>query len=289
MVRKEVTPAKYRYPTREKRSSAEACGLFDEGEDLWFGVTTGSPDLAGAVAKYKLAAELEHAGAQNYLGLAYRHGSGVERNEVEAVRLYMKAARAGNAEGQNNLGACYSLGISVKRDHVHAYHLYKYAEQAGTCMAAKNNLGRCLQRGLGCEKDPSLAFALFKEAADAGIHAAQSNLGICYELGKGTPKDPKKAVQLYSAAAAAGSVAAMFNLAVSYEEGVGVDASDVQGNKDKALYWMERAAGKGDKNAIEALKDMKEYDALLKIQQQQEKASANSPIQPNQAAPVLVD
>ena len=73
-------------------------------------------------------------------------------------------------------------------------------------------------------------------------------------------RDLKKAVQLYSAAAAAGSVAAMFNLAVSYEDGVGVDDPEEK-RVEKARYWMERAASKGDRNALEALKDMPRADA----------------------------
>lgn len=105
--------------------------LFEAVKDLWFGVTNGAPDLAGAMAKYKLSTDMGRAGAQNYLEVAHRHGSGAERNETEAVRLYTLSARADNAEEQSNLGACYFLVVVVKRDHVHAHHLYKYAEHVG--------------------------------------------------------------------------------------------------------------------------------------------------------------
>ena len=81
MPRRESVPARFRYPTKEKRPSPEAQALFEEGESLWFGQSEGTtPDLTAAVKKYEAAAALGHAGAQNYLGLAYRHGSGVERD-----------------------------------------------------------------------------------------------------------------------------------------------------------------------------------------------------------------
>ena len=55
------------------------------------------------------------ANAQNNLGNCYQHGTGVDKDEKEAVRLYKLAADQGDAQAISNLetlGMCHTQVIS---------------------------------------------------------------------------------------------------------------------------------------------------------------------------------
>ena len=60
-------------------------------------------DHEQAVFHYRKAAEQGHVPAQNNLGLMYKSGRGVARDDTEAVRWYRKGAEQGNASAQINL------------------------------------------------------------------------------------------------------------------------------------------------------------------------------------------
>ena len=69
-------------------------------------VVTYSPEL---VKK----AEEGDAEAQCVLGSCYLSGTGVGKDEKEAVKWYTKSAEQGNARAQRNLGLCYYQGTGV--------------------------------------------------------------------------------------------------------------------------------------------------------------------------------
>ena len=51
----------------------------------------------------------------------YDKGTGVPKDEVEAVKWYRKAADQGHAAAQFNLGGMYAEGRGVPKDDVEAY------------------------------------------------------------------------------------------------------------------------------------------------------------------------
>ena len=109
-------------------------------------------DLAKHMFETMLAAEQGFVRAQYNLGICYHDGTGVPRDEVEAVKWYRKAAEQGFAPAQINLGICYF-------------------------------------NGEGVEKDSMQAVSWFRKAAEQGAAEAQFYLGICYHDGKGVAKD----------------------------------------------------------------------------------------------------
>jgi len=70
---------------------------------------------------YRKAAEQGHADAQFYLGGCYLSGTGVAKDEAEAVDWFRKAAEQGNAYAQYDLGWCYANGAGVAKDYIEAY------------------------------------------------------------------------------------------------------------------------------------------------------------------------
>jgi len=61
-------------------------------------------------------AEQGDAKAQFYLGVMYTLGSGVLKDDKEAVKWYRKAAEQGLADAQYNLSVSYGRGIGVTQD-----------------------------------------------------------------------------------------------------------------------------------------------------------------------------
>ena len=65
----------------------------------------------------------------------YGTGSGVSRDDAEAIRWYRRAADQGDALAQSNLGWMYENGRGVQRDRVEAVRWYTRAADQGDSWA----------------------------------------------------------------------------------------------------------------------------------------------------------
>lgn len=74
-----------------------------------------------SLAETRTKAEQGGAKAQFNLGLMYRQGQGVPKDDAEAVKWYRKATEQGFAGAQTNLGLMYNKGEGVPRDDIEAY------------------------------------------------------------------------------------------------------------------------------------------------------------------------
>ena len=79
--------------------------------------------------------ELRLAEVQYWLGYCYNYGTGVERDEAEAVKWYRKAAEQGYAEAQYRLGECYENGVGVTESLQEAKQWYQKAAQQGETLS----------------------------------------------------------------------------------------------------------------------------------------------------------
>jgi hypothetical protein len=68
----------------------------------------------------------------------YAQGSGVARDDVQAVSWYRKAADQGVAQAQTNLGLMYAQGEGVTQDYVQAHMWFNIASANGDADARKN-------------------------------------------------------------------------------------------------------------------------------------------------------
>lgn len=73
--------------------------------------------------------------AQNYLGVHYQLGLGVQRDYGEAVKWYQQSAENGNPDAQRNLGTMYYQGHGVPQDNGLAYGWYYVASKNGNSKA----------------------------------------------------------------------------------------------------------------------------------------------------------
>lgn len=78
-------------------------------------------DYEQAAKLYRPLAEKGNAEAQYVLGMMYRAGRGVERDNKEASKWYQLAAEQGHPIAQFYLGWMYARGRSVPQDYVKSY------------------------------------------------------------------------------------------------------------------------------------------------------------------------
>lgn len=202
-----------------------------------------------AVKWYQKASEQGYAISQCNLGVCYEYGQGVEKNEVEAVKWYRKAAEQGYARAQYNLGICYYNGTGVEKNEVEAVKWYrKAAEQEFS--DAQYSLGFCYYNGKGVERNVVEAVKWYRKAADQGNAYAQSNLGLCYENGQGVERNVVEAVKWYRKAAEQGNTVAQYNIGICYYYGKGTSKDN-----GSAKFWMKKAAEQGYEDAIEFLNE----------------------------------
>ena len=84
-------------------------------------LTTAFCHAADSIEVVRAKADQGEASAQLDLGLSYFKGTGVVKDEVEAVKWYRKAADRGDALAQYTLGFMYANGTGVAKDETEAY------------------------------------------------------------------------------------------------------------------------------------------------------------------------
>jgi TPR repeat protein len=88
------------------------------------------------------------ADAQNYLGILYYLGLGVQKDYKKTLKWYELAAKAGHADAQRNYADMINFGRGTQKDNYQAYKWYFAASQQGnikaerqiTAIAASGNL-----------------------------------------------------------------------------------------------------------------------------------------------------
>ena len=211
---------------------------FQKGEAYYNGTPTVSKDYQEAFQCYYTAAMLGHAMAQCQLGLMYRDGLGIEKDEAMAFQWFLKAAAAGQncPRGKFYVGRCYQFGNGVKIDYAEAVKWYTVSAKEGDAYA-QLNLGVCNEFGYGVKISYETAVYWYELSANQGDSLAQYNLGLMYKYGRGVKKDKEKAVALFKKSAAQGDPNGICLLGTCYAYGEGVET-----DKKKAFTLIKRAA-----------------------------------------------
>lgn len=214
--------------------------LFEAGRAFLRG-DTARRDPERALALFREAAELGHAGAMREIGNAYAAGAGgVRRDLREAMRWWERAAKRGDPVANFNLGRTLERGRGVPPDPERAVLHYRLAAAAGYAKA-ETNLGIMFLLGRGVQRDPAEALALFERAAASGEPVAQYNAGLMRARGLGGRADRQRARRLLEAAARQDDRNAQLALA----QFLVAVAPDDEERLAEALYWYEVAARPG--------------------------------------------
>ena len=201
------------------------------------------------ISALRTAAEQGDTKAQCELGLKYQFGSGVPKNEVEAVLWYRKAAEQGFALAQAFLGDMCKEGHGVGKNEAEAVSWYRKAAEQGEAYG-QSQLSNSYYEGRGVNKSEIEAVKWCRKAAEQGFAKAQYNLGVMYRKGLGVTKNADEAAHWYRKAAEQGETDAQTTLGIMYGKGMGVAKSDAE-----AFLWFRRAAEQGDPDAEAFLGD----------------------------------
>jgi TPR repeat protein len=203
-------------------------------------------DEEEAAIWFRKAADQNLALAQYNLGVCYDNGQGVAKDSLKAVKWYRKAADQNLAYAQCNLGAHYEHGVGVQEDLVEAVRLYSNAAEQHYALA-QYNLAACYASGKGVAQDSVEAVKWYRLAAEQDNALAECNLGICYANGQGVAKDELEAVKWFHKAANQNDSLAQYNLGIIYYNGYGVAQ-----NETEAYIWFSFAAAQGDADASQS-------------------------------------
>lgn len=115
-------------------------------------------------AKLSKSNKQNSAESQFNLGLMYRLGQGVPKNDAKAAKWYRKAAAQGYAGACVNLGMIYYNGQSVPVDYTKAAMWYRKGAELNDA-EGQYNLGTMCYNGLGVSKNLIQAYAWFDLAS----------------------------------------------------------------------------------------------------------------------------
>lgn len=203
---------------------------------------------------YELAATRNNAEGIFGLGLCYKKGLGVEKDEKRAFQCFLKATELGLLEAQFEVAEAYQDGKGVQMDSERAFDLYYKSAQKGHKIS-EFMVGWYLMRNFGVmdnafittrRKDTVKAFEWFMKSALQGYHPAQRRIGAFYESGTNPcVRNIEKALEWYKKAAEQGNDKAIFAIGRLYANGLD------ERNPDhcKAFEYYLQAANKGLREA----------------------------------------
>ena len=140
--------------------------------------TMSAPISPKQIPELRAWAEKGDARSQTVLGAAYLLGTGVPKDEFEAVKWFRKAAEQGDADGHCTLGIFYAGGIGLPKDEAEAVKQFRQgAEQSHPESLAR--LGAMYANGLGLPKDEVEAYKWFLLASKQGHKVAKAR---CVDL-----------------------------------------------------------------------------------------------------------
>jgi hypothetical protein len=151
-----------------------------------------------------------------------------EKKKAATPEEERPAVKEDDAEGQFKLGLKYRLGNGVAKDNVKAFDCFLNAASEKH-LTAQYLVGECFWDGTGVEKDSKKAGLWFARAAKRGNPQAQFKLGLCFQNGDGVQRDEKQAMMWFKKAGAQGHVDALKHfddLKKSYKRGRDEDEDD---------------------------------------------------------------
>jgi TPR repeat protein len=177
------------------------------------------------------------------VGDAYFFGSGVARDQAQAIGWYRQAAAEGHVESEYRLGRCHQLGEGVVVDPAQTMLWYHRAAVNSHVLACQE-LALLYESGQGGIQDEVQSAHWSLRAAELGNRDAQLRIGDRYRDGHGVAADPKRAAHWWHRAAEQGSAEAQVRYAGACEKGDGRPADDTE-----AEHWYRIAADQGHPTA----------------------------------------
>jgi TPR repeat protein len=150
----------------------------------------------------------QDAAEQDYInegiGLCYRYGIGVERNNAVAFKYLTTAAGRNHTAAKYRLGECYKYGLGTTKNLSEAYRWMSQAAEEGS-QFAEYEVSMMLLHGEGVAMNQEKGMEWLRKSANNEYHEAQFELGNCYLSGQGVDEDDVQAMYWYQKAAENGN------------------------------------------------------------------------------------
>ena len=202
--------------------------------------------MASKLDEYFETAERGDVDTQYLLGLMYKDGKVVPKNDAEAVRWLSRAVEHEHVEAQIALGYMYSKGEGVDESDPEAIQWYRKAadrakKQKRSDLTYFFGIAAIRSRSPDIFEAKRRAASNYLEAANLGHGIAQFNLGLMYYRGMaGFASDEAEAVYWFRKSAEQGNADAQLKLGEMYALGMGVPVDYVE-----AVRWISEAAELG--------------------------------------------
>lgn len=209
------------------------------------------------------SAKNEALGIERLARAYYEGNSGFDKDMERAGYYACMSVWKGNPKAATLAGYCHLKGIGIEKDYTYAFLYYLHAAKAGSptgqYVVGKFYSDEKFAPGGICPINYYTAHLWFEMAAEQGDVDAMVEMGVDFYYGKGTVFDLDKALFWFEKGAEKGNITAMLNAARFYHGSEGIVYED----ENKAGYWWNEAAQRGNKDAQEMLKSYK-YSSFSK-------------------------
>ncbi|MDO9629802.1 MAG: tetratricopeptide repeat protein [Acholeplasmataceae bacterium] len=207
-------------------------------------------------------AESKDPVSMHILGTYFYYGFHVQRYIFKAIEWFLKASELGYSDSQYMLGMIYETIGHDNKDKEKASHYYELA-------AKQDHPYAQYALGINAIEEERWKDATFylEKAANQQYALAAYSLAMYYH--EKEAKYPLKAFEWFMVAAKQGHTESEYYVGLYYQNGKGVPQ-----NIEQAVYWLEKAAVKKDKNALYHLamilikEEMKDYKTIAKLLEQ---------------------
>ena len=201
-------------------------------------------DMKKAIYWYKEAALINDMNAMNQLGIIYRDGLGVEKNEVESEKWFSLFAKQMMIRLESTVADIAYREYCSEEERKKAVIFYEMSANGGF-VTAYWQMGCMYRDGFLVEADSTKAAEYFEKAANCHHQGAMLELGSMYLRGNGVKKDVQKAFLLYQKAASYGNAEARYRLGLLYKDGIATEE-----NLDEALRLFRLSSEYGNLGAM---------------------------------------
>ncbi len=242
----------------DAQSYEQALKLAEEGDGasmyrlamMYYNGEQTDKDVKQALRWFRESAKAEYVPAMLRMMQFYRDGEQVKQNFQLSMSWVKKAAATGDPRGQFALADAYIYGLAGRQD-VDA-GLAILGERAAL---GDESAERLVEKVLEDIQDA-------RERFDAGIRNPSTasgyyEMGMYCQKGDGYYTYPREAAEYFQKAAEKEHVDAQYQLACAYYYGEGVKK-----NEELCVQWLEKAAAKSHKEAMELLNGIQEKQKI---------------------------
>ncbi|KAI7887808.1 uncharacterized protein EV154DRAFT_605318 [Mucor mucedo] len=199
--------------------------------------------------------------AQYGIGNMYKQGWGVVIDYDIAFKWFKKAAKQKNSKAQHALGRMYAEGKGILQNWKKAVYWYKTSVGTDDNPEAQYDLSQCYYQGQGVPENTSLGLKLLKKSAEQGNSKAQDRLRKMYDKGEFTETNSREELALLLKPAENDvNSDSLYTIGKMFHSG-----SIVRENFVLAFEYYARSAEKGNKGAIEGLKQLQLDESIASV------------------------